>query len=115
MTGLHPDGPARGDRAYVTLVTNADFALGAKALLRSLVLSGTTADLVVLHTGGVAAEDLAPLSALGARLVRTDLLPTSDAFNEAHAKAKLHAAAPFTKGTKPGFHTPLDNFAKLRL
>ncbi|KGB83073.1 glycosyl transferase [Rhodovulum sp. NI22] len=115
MTGLHPDGPARGDRAYVTLVTNADFALGAKALLRSLVLSGTAADLVVLHTGGVAAEDLAPLSALGARLVRTDLLPTSDAFNEAHAKAKLHAAAPFTKGTKPGFHTPLDNFAKLRL
>ena len=23
--------------------------------------------------------------------------------------------APFTKGNKPAFHTPLDNFAKLRL
>ena len=40
-------------RAYVTLVTNADFARGAGALLRSLSLAGTTADRVVLHTGGV--------------------------------------------------------------
>ncbi|MEH6775042.1 MAG: glycosyl transferase, partial [Cereibacter changlensis] len=108
------DRPARGDRAYVTLVTNPDYALGARALLRSLTLSGTTADLVVLHTD-VAAEALAPLSALGARLVQVDLLPTSPAFNEAHARDALHARAAFTKGTKPPFHTPLDNFAKLRL
>ncbi|GAD54513.1 glycogenin-1 [Limimaricola cinnabarinus LL-001] len=53
--------------------------------------------------------------ARGARLVATDLLPTSDAFNVAHAREALHGAAPFTKGEKPGFHTPLDNFAKLRL
>ncbi len=101
--------------AYVTLVTNADFALGARALLRSLVLSDTHADLVVMHTGGVGDDALAPLAALGARLVKVDLLPTSEAFNAAHARAKLHADAPFTKGTKPAFHTPLDNFAKLRL
>lgn len=112
--GLLPDGPARSRRAWVTLVTNADYALGAKALLRSLVLTGTEADLVVLHTD-VAAADLAPLKALGARLVQVDLLPTSDAFNAAHARDALHARAAFTKGTKPPFHTPLDNFAKLRL
>lgn len=101
--------------AYVTLVTNADFALGAKALLRSLHMSGTTADRVVMHTGGVPQAALAPLVALGATLVPVDLLATSDAFNMRHARQTLHSAAPFTKGTKPAFHTPLDNFAKLRL
>lgn len=102
-------------RAYVTLVTNADFALGASALLHSLDLSGTTADRVVLHTGGVPQAALAPLAGRGAILVETDLLPTSDAFNAAHARDALHRAAPFTKGEKPAFHTPLDNFCKLRL
>jgi len=52
---------------------------------------------------------------LGARLVEAELLPTSDAFNQRHQREKLHSAAPFTKGNKPAFHTPLDNFAKLRL
>ncbi|WP_240602371.1 glycosyltransferase [Paracoccus endophyticus] len=114
LQGLTPDRPARSDRAYVTLVTNADYALGARALVRSIVLSGTDADICVLHTD-VAAADLAPLSALGARLVRCDLLPTSAAFNAAHARDALHGRAAFTKGEKPPFHTPLDNFAKLRL
>lgn len=102
-------------RAYVTLVTNADFAKGAGALLQSLALTGTDADRVVMHTGGVGAEALAPLQAAGAQLVAVDLLPTSDAFNAAHQRDRLHGAAPFTKGEKPAFHTPLDNFAKLRL
>ncbi|WP_417205125.1 glycosyltransferase [Antarctobacter sp.] len=102
-------------RAYVTLVTNADFALGAKALLHSLNVTGTQADRVVLHTGGVPEGALAPLRTLGAKLVEVALLPTSDAFNAAHSKQALHGAAPFTKGTKPDFHTPLDNFCKLRL
>ncbi|CUH35104.1 Glycosyl transferase family 8 [Jannaschia seosinensis] len=106
---------AGADRAYVTLVTNADFARGAAALIRSLSLSGTSADLVVMHTGGVTASDLAPLEARGARLVSVDLLDTSAAFNAAHDRTRLHRDAPFTKGSKPGFHTPLDNFAKLRL
>lgn len=102
-------------RAFVTLVTNADYALGALALLRSLRRTGTSADVVVMHTAAVAAADLAPLEAEGARLTEVALLPTSDAFNTAHAKRALHGAAPFTKGEKPPFHTPLDNFAKLRL
>ncbi|WP_245848410.1 glycosyltransferase [Actibacterium ureilyticum] len=101
--------------AYVTLVTNDDFALGARALVRSLLMSGTAAEIVVMHTGGVSTAALAPLKALGATLHPVDLLPTSDAFNAAHARDKLHAEAPFTKGEKPAFHTPLDNFAKLRL
>lgn len=108
---------SRGDGrfAYATLVTNADYAKGALALIRSLRLTGTQADIVVLHTGGVAAGDLVPLAELGARLVSAELLPTSGAFDERHARARLHADAPFTKGRKPAFHTPLDNFAKLRL
>lgn len=103
------------DRAYVTLVTNADFARGARALLRSLTLSGTTADLVVMHTGAVDADTLAPLAAQGAQLWRVDLPEVSEAFAAAHARDALHGAAPFGRGGKPPFHTPLDNFAKLRL
>lgn len=102
-------------QAYATLVTNADYARGAAALVRSLKRAGTAAEIAVLHTGGVDEAALAPLASLGARLLPVDLLPTSDAFNERHARAKLHADAPFTRGRKPAFHTPLDNFAKLRL
>jgi len=101
--------------AYATLVTNADYAVGATALVRSLGLTRTPADIVVMHTGGVEASALDPMEALGARLVRAELLPTSDDFNQRHARAKIHADHPFTKGSKPAFHTPLDNFAKLRL
>ena len=47
--------------AYVTLVTNADYAMGATALARSLRRTGTGADIVILHTGGVDAAALVPL------------------------------------------------------
>ena len=114
-SGLAANRSAVSPRAYVTLVTNADYAMGALALARSVLLSGTKADMVVLHTGGVDATALEPLSALGCRLIATELLDTSDAFNERHARGKLHANAPFTKGRKPAFHSPLDNFCKLRL
>ncbi|CAM4136263.1 glycosyltransferase [Palleronia rufa] len=101
--------------AYVTLVTNADFARGCLALLHSLKLTGTRADRVVMHTDGVDPAAVAHLARAGARPFRIELLPTSAAFNAAHARNALHGAAPFTKGEKPAFHTPLDNFAKLRL
>lgn len=113
--GVRSDTAAGSRNAYVTLVTNADFARGARALVRSIRLSGSREDIVVMHTAALADTDLAPLRALGARLVVTDLLPTSHAFNTAHARDRLHHVAPFTKGSKPPFHTPLDNFAKLRL
>lgn len=102
-------------RAFVTLVTNADFAVGAGALLRSLARTATQAHRVVMHTGGVPEASLRALEGLGATLRPVDLLPTSEAFDAAHAKGRLHARAPFTRGSKPPFHTPLDNFAKLRL
>ncbi|MGN6471440.1 MAG: glycosyl transferase, partial [Rhizobiaceae bacterium] len=62
--------------AYVTLVTNADYAKGAVALVRSLRRTGTTAEIVAMHTGGAPAEALAPVAALGARLAPVELLPT---------------------------------------
>ena len=61
MSALRPEGPARTDRAFVTLVTNADFAEGAAALLHSLALTGSDADRVVLHTEAVPADALAVL------------------------------------------------------
>ncbi|MBA3323941.1 MAG: glycosyl transferase [Rhodobacteraceae bacterium] len=109
------DRPPGGDRAYVTLVTNVDYLPGATALVRSLALTGTRADTVVLHTPAVDPGALAPLTALGARRAAADLLPTSDAFNSAHSRTAVHDRAPFTKGEKPTFHTPLDNFVKLRV
>jgi alpha-N-acetylglucosamine transferase len=70
----------------------------------------------VLHTGGV---DSGPCStrcnSSNCRLLEVEHLPLSDAFNERHARGNLHSAAPFTKGRKPDFHSPLDNFCKLRL
>jgi alpha-N-acetylglucosamine transferase len=101
--------------AYVTLVTNADYAMGATALARSLRLTNTKAEIVVLHTGGVETSALRPLDQLNCRLIPVDHLPLSDAFNQRHARSNLHTAAPFTKGRKPAFHSPLDNFCKLRL
>ena len=110
-----PQAPARSRRAFVTLVTNRDYVMGAEALVRSIRLTGSDADIVVLHTGALGGAELAPLLALGVRLAETALLPTSPAFDERHARDRLHAEAPFAKGRKPGFHTPLDNFCKLRL
>ena len=101
--------------AFVTLVTNADYVMGATALVHSLRRTGTAADIVILHTHAVTAAQLEDLKGLGGRLVAVEHLPLSDGFNERHARKNLHDAAPFTKGRKPDFHTPLDNFCKLRL
>lgn len=101
--------------AFVTLVTNADYALGARALLRSIRLTRTPADIVVLYTGGVDAAALGPLTEFDCRLIETELLPLSDEFNARHARGNVHEKAPFIKGRKPAFHSPLDNFCKLRL
>ena len=112
--GLLAEGPARSDHAYVTLVSNPAYLPGAEALLRSLALTKSDADLVVMHRG-LEEPHLARLRALGARLVAADLLPTSAAFDQTHARDALHARAAYTRGGKPAFHTPLDNFIKLRL
>ncbi len=115
MQDLSANIPAASPNAFVTLLTNDAYLPGAVALIRSLNLTKTGADIVILHTEGVAAEALFPLSEMGARLVKTALLDVSNEFRETHRRDKLHAAAPFTKGRKPDFHTPLANFCKLRL
>jgi hypothetical protein len=101
--GLSADRPAASHRAYVTLVTNADYAMGALALARSIRHAGTDADIVVLHTGGVDASALEPLSDLGCRLVRPSCSTPRTAFNERHARGRLHADAPFHQGPQAGF------------
>jgi alpha-N-acetylglucosamine transferase len=106
---------ARSSNAFVTLVTNADYVKGATALVHSLRHTGTPADIVILHTGAVDTEALSGLQSLGCRLMPVEHLPLSGAFNDRHARKNLHGEAPFTKGRKPDFHTPLDNFCKLRL
>ncbi|MDO9415114.1 glycosyltransferase [Pararhizobium sp.] len=115
QSGLRSSKPAASRQAFVTLVTNPDYAMGATALGRSISRTGTEADIVVLHTGGVDDADLQPLTALDCRLVETGLLPLSDGFNQRHSRSNVHTNAPFTKGRKPLFHAPLDNFCKLRL
>ncbi|SNT71911.1 Alpha-N-acetylglucosamine transferase [Paracoccus seriniphilus] len=112
--GLIAETPARSERAFVTLVTNPDYLPGAEALLRSLLLTDTPADLVVMHRGLQPAH-LERLRLHGARLIAAELLPTSREFDLTHARDALHARAAFTRGGKPDFHTPLDNFVKLRL
>ncbi len=107
--------PALTRQAFVTLVTNGDYAMGALALARSIQCTKSSAEIIVLHTERVEDEDLAPLADLGCWLVGVDPLPLSDAFNARHERGAVHQAAPFTKGRKPAFHSPLDNFCKLRL
>lgn len=114
-SGVNASGVAGARNAFVTLVTNADYAMGAIALARSIRHTQTGADIVVLHTGGVEPHVLEPLRSFDCRFVATDLLPLSDGFNNRHSRNNIHGNAPFTKGRKPAFHSPLDNFCKLRL
>ncbi len=99
--------------AYVTLVSNADYAMGALALARSLKTAGCTAPLVVMATPG--ATGLDALASEGATIVDVAQPSFSEAFRQRHRRDELHGAAPFTKGEKPQFHDPLDNFCKLHL
>lgn len=99
--------------AYATLVTNVDYARGALALAHSLRAVGARAPLLVLAPPGAVGLD--ELEAVGAIVHELAPLPLSEAFRARHSRAAQHAAAPFTKGTKPAFHDPLDNFQKLRL
>ncbi|MEO1092547.1 MAG: glycosyltransferase family 8 protein [Pseudomonadota bacterium] len=99
--------------AFATLVTSPDYATGAVALARSLRRTGTDAPLLVLAKPGIPGLDA--VERAGGTVVEVAPLPLSAAFRERHARPAQHAAAPFTKGEKPAFHDPLDNFVKLRL
>jgi len=99
--------------SYVTLVTNPDYALGALALARSLIMCDSRWPLTVLAVRDV--DRLEALEALDCEVRFVEPLPVSDGFRRRHSREAQHGAAPFTKGNKPLFHDPLDNFAKLRL
>lgn len=99
--------------AYVTLVTNADYAVGALALARSLRLTNSTHPLIAMVTDR--SISLADLEAEGCRIVDVAQPEFSSEFRQRHSRHTQHSVAPFTKGNKPAFHDPLDNFCKLRL
>ena len=102
--------------AYVTLVANPEYAPGAMALARSLRAVGSRWPLVVLAATRIQADpSLEALAAEGCRIVPTSPPPLSAEFKQRHAAGNLHAEAPFTKGAKPRFHEPLENFCKLAL
>ena len=99
--------------AFVTLVTNEDYALGALALARSLKQSNPHQRLIVMATRSDL--DLEPLEKSGCEIRFVDRIAVSEEFAKRHGRTALHSAAPYTKGTKPKFHDPVDNFCKLRL
>ena len=99
--------------AFVTLVTNEDYALGALALVRSLRLTNPDFPSIVMATRDL--PQLQELAREGCEIRFVDRLPLSAEFEDRHSRGKLHGRAPYTKGIKPTFHDPLDNFCKLRL
>ena len=60
-------------------------------------------------------EHLDVLENDGASILPVTLPAFSDDFRERHGRSVVHEIAPFSKGEKPAFHDPLDNFCKLRL
>ena len=99
--------------AYATLVTKTDYVIGALALTRSMKTAGCTAPLIVMATPDV--DGLDTLENAGASVMQVTQPPFSKTFRERHVRSAIHKCAPFTKGEKPQFHDPLDNFCKLRL
>ncbi len=101
--------------AYATLVTNADYTTGAYALGLSLGAVNSQWPRIALVTPGVTSQDRTRLSHAGWEIHPTTQLQTSEAFRARHSREAQHRKSPFTKGEKPPFHDPLDNFCKLRL
>lgn len=99
--------------AYVTLVTNDDFVTGARALAKSIQACGARFPLIVMTT--FMSEGVRELADFGAKIIEVSPPEVSEAFKARHAKKQIHGRNPFTKGNKPAFHSPLDNFCKLRL
>lgn len=99
--------------SYITLVSNPDFLTGAVALARSLLMLNAQFPLTVLALDGI--EGIERLETLGCRIQIVEPLPVSEGFRARHSRSSQHKLAPFTKGNKPDFHDPLNNFLKLRL
>ena len=99
--------------AYVTLVCGDSYVPGALALAKSLRNVNSQAPLVVMYRDN--GLDLSDLESEGCLLQSVLPLTLSADFCFRHSRDQQHKNNPFTKGTKPSFHNPLDNFLKLRL
>lgn len=113
MTAPRKRGINFNRRAFITLVSNADYCLGATALAKSILRSNPGVPIVVMATSDEIPLD--SLASLGCDVRIVSRLHLSEDFKKRHSRDQQHQVAPFTKGNKPSFHDPLDNFCKLRL
>lgn len=90
--------------------------MGAIALAKSLIRVKAKAALTVMTKAEMLnSTEITILKNLGCHILAVEPLALSDAFKQRHERKEIHQHAPFEKGNKPVFHTPLDNFLKLRL
>ena len=99
--------------AYVTLLAGADYLPGVVALSRSLKRVGSIYPLIVMYRDEHIGMELLKQEEL--ILKKVEPLPFSAEFINNHTREAQHTKNPFTKGTKPTFHNPIDNFYKLSL
>jgi len=109
------DGPVRR-YAYATLLATKEYLPGVIALSRSLRNSGTRYPLEILVAEPLMDKETVSLLDLeGARVTLASPLALSTEFVERHHTAALHRQDPFLNGEKPSFHSPVENFLKLRV
>jgi alpha-N-acetylglucosamine transferase len=101
-------------RAFATLVTRAEYALGAVALARSLCAHSSHPLIIMCLPGLEELADWGRIDGTTAHVRAVKPLPLSDSFVERHRTAAVHARDPFLHGAKPGYHSILGNFMKLR-
>lgn len=101
-------------RAFVTLVTREHYAPGAVALARSLCAHSSHPLIIMCPPALEGLADWSRIEGTTARLRTIDPLPLSRSFLERHRTGSVHARDPFLHGTKPGYHSIVDNFLKLR-
>lgn len=102
--------------AYATLLATKEYLPGVIALSRSIRNSGTRYPLEILVAESLMDEETVSLLDLeGARVTLASPLALSTEFVERHHPASLHRRDPFLSGEKPHFHSPVENFLKLRV
>jgi len=99
--------------AYVTLLMGNNYLPGVIALSRSLKRVDSKHPLIVMYRDE--STDLDVLAKEDLILKKVAALPFSEPFIKNHTREAQHTKNPFTKGNKPTFHNPLDNFYKLSL
>ena len=70
---------------------------------------------LALVTPAVTEAEHEQLRTAGWQIQPVTQLDVSEGFRKRHTREAQHSKSPFTKGEKPLFHDPLDNFCKLRL